>query len=144
MTAIPVNVSVQNQFPSTAKSIQMFHQFRSNDPQSYTWNNVPGNGSVTPSTQIFVAEGSTGVGRDWWNIIVTLTNGQVWEYLDWKTCTIHSDDANTYQTHVVKPDYWYIALVDGCTTSLETSAGSVVVGDRKPARMKSSRPQASA
>lgn len=125
MSAINVNVQVQNNFNITASRIQLWHQFSSNPVQNWVWTNVPGNGSPTGYV---VATGSTSAGHDYWQIQVTLSNDVVWEHTSsWKTCTIESADNNTFQTQVVSPGYWSIPLNSGgCTTSLSQAGGDAV------------------
>lgn len=123
MSNISVNVRVQNNFTVSAKTIQLWHQFSSNPVQTNTWSNVPGNGN---QTGYFVVNGSTSSGHDYWKIIVTLSNGSVWEHTSWKTCTIESADQNSFQTQLVSPGFWSIPLNSGgCTTSL-SEVGAVV------------------
>ncbi len=55
--------SVQNNFTTTAASIQLWHQFSSNTPQPFKWTNVPGNGGATTYV---TADGSTSSGHDYW------------------------------------------------------------------------------
>jgi hypothetical protein len=123
MSTINVNVRVQNNFPQTASSVTLYHQFSSDPVQQNTWNNVSGNGG---QSAYWTVQGNTSSGHDYWKIVVTLSDNTIWEHTSsWKTCTIESSDNNSYQTQVVSPNFWSIPLNSGgCTTWLESPAGA--------------------
>ena len=135
MSSIPVYVKIQNDFSATATRIQLWHQFGSNNPTNHIWSNVKGNGAVTSSS--FLVKGSTAAGHDYWQISITLSNGQVWEHTSsWKTCTIESADSNYHATQSVTAaggGDWQIPLPSGgCSTWLQEAGGTVVAVARDP------------
>lgn len=125
MSAINVNVRVQNNFTVTATSIIMTHQFSSNPIQTFAWTNIPA-GGYTPW---IVVQGSTSSGHDYWTMNITLTGNQVWTHTSQKTCTIESSDSGTYDTQVISPGSWTIPLYSGgCSTSLNSPQAAEVKG----------------
>lgn len=120
MSAIPVQVDVQNNFSQAADTIWLTHQFSSNPIEYRLWHNVA-SGAVSDPPQ--TVNGNTDSGHDEWCILVILADGTAYAQLSAKTCTIESADLNTVQTHQVSKNGWTIALASGgCSTGLDPLA----------------------
>jgi len=118
-TQIGVNVNIQNNFSEQA-SITLQHQYSDNAIQSWTWGNVwTGGQTMQVPPSLAVAIGSTNSGYDYWQISITLNNGQVWANSGWKRCTMEAADMDSEILMLISPSGWTIPLVSGgCSTGL--------------------------